>query len=114
MLVLESHLGLITEGQFPIWGQAEDSVHTWELIYRVWPGCWGPPGSLIFPSSVLDKSHGTMAIQSLPKIWQIFPQNTAVELWLCDLLNPINTVPSVQHGVLSLDVTMTDLPLGRH
>ena len=22
MLVLESHLGLITEGQFPIWGQA--------------------------------------------------------------------------------------------
>ena len=62
MLVLESHLGLITEGQFPIWGQAEDIVHTWELIYRVWPGCWGPRGSLIFPSSGLDKSRGTMAL----------------------------------------------------
>ena len=38
MLVLESHLGLITEGQFPIWGQAEDNVHTWELIYTACSG----------------------------------------------------------------------------
>ena len=41
MLVLESHLSLITEGQFPIPGQAVDNVHTWELIYTGGPGLAG-------------------------------------------------------------------------
>ena len=60
MLVLESHLGLITEGQFPIWGQAEDNVHTWELIYTVWAGCWG--GLRIIDLPIISPGQITLAL----------------------------------------------------